>query len=93
MKGCHSKWMLLCLVGVGVLSLVLPEYSYALAALPFWALAALMVGCCAVPVLYGVSKSSSPADKTGACRSKGGRTAEADVEEQATRQPKKPSCH
>ena len=85
--------MLLCFVGVGVLSLVLPEFSYALAALPFWVLAALMVGCCAVPVLYGASKSSSPTDKTGACCSKGVRTAEVDVEKEATRQPKKPSCH
>ena len=93
MKGCHSKWMLLCLVGVGMLFLVVLEISYALAELPFWALAAFMVGCCALPVLYGASRSSSPKEKTGACCNKGGRAAEADVEEEATRRPKKPSCH
>lgn len=90
MNGCH-KWVLICLLGIAVLALVSPQFNYAVAAVPAWVIALLMVGCCVAPILW--SATSTAKNRGGSCCGDTRGRSNEDEADTVPKDPKKPSCH
>ena len=89
MKGCH-KWVLLCLLGVAVLVLLLPEFNRVVAAMPVWVLVVLMVGCCAAPIAWSATSAAKSPGGSRCGAKQSGRKGEEDA---GPKDRTKPPCH
>ena len=92
MKNCQKSMLLFAVIAVGAV-LLLPDYGFQYSGLPVL-IGLLMIGCCVLPMIFGMSKASvAGGGSGGSCC--GGKEKVLSPEEKTpqAKSTQKPSCH